>query len=164
MDAKGKIPGLSGHSRYGKWNPLLYECAQVVRAIHERWSVDPTIRLHTLSKFLYALCGTGTFFAYLFLILGLEFSESFSRHLRIPKSPTASVASETFTEPYSELLEPWMFRLVALVLFSLFFAILLATVKKQRGRIMLYLEGVALPAATTALIRLSALGSGATGA
>jgi len=137
------IRGTAGTARYGGWNPLLYEFARIVRAIRKRWSADPANESHWLSRLFYALCGTATFFGYHIVIAGLHASPIFVGHL---SSPTGGA----FSDSVAYYLLP-----VAALLFTFFFAILLMLVDKPRGRIMLYLEGVALPAATMALIQFS---------
>lgn len=150
-----RIRGTGRTVRYGRWNPLLYEFACIVRAIRKRWSADPANKSDSNksdwpSRFFYALCGTATFFGYHIVIAGLQASPIFVGRL---SSPTGGAFSDSVV---SYLLPG------AALFFTLFFATLLALVDKPRGRIILYLEGVALPAATMALIQFSLHGAGST--
>ena len=133
-------------------NPLLYELAEVVRIVRERWTTEPQespedrnssmpLRrriLCALRRFLYALAGTSTYIAS-FIVTQYKSSDG------------ANISLNSASEPIN--IGNYVFYL-SLIL-APFFAFILSGVKKSRGPVALYLEGVALPAFTYLIIRYS---------
>lgn len=130
-------------------NPLLYELAEVLRVIRERWSTAPKHDVTASRRFLYALFGTATYFAYLFLVRGISVNPNVTAV--IDRATSAAQHSQGIASN----LTSWPAPLLLSAILAVFFAFILSTVEKKRGWVTLYLEGVALPAVTMLIIRWS---------
>lgn len=144
-------------------NPLLYELAEVVRIVRERWTTESQEKSHESPKdgnsrmgkrrrflyasrrFLYALAGTTTYILFLFLVRG-----SIPIHDITKGASSTGSASESISFDQIDNMLMWIS-----VILALFFAFILSRVEKNRGPVALYLEGVTLPAITVLIIRYS---------